>query len=462
MFDVVLFLVSLTLVGSSSQPAGNDTYFLGQSIYVPDTDVVGSVPNGIHPFSLIQEHCIQNQSLHKSVRNTNYYRDTAALYTSIATTSGLQANFQTDFSFGFTLDVITKSISSTKRDVSGLSLDLKEKANILLLSKDCLLQGTPSPQFMNDFQNLASSISKPWLVESWREYQIFLKKWGSHIITGVTRGSSIIEYSFAEETQKYTERDFTVKSCVSLAGSLDPKALNVSACSNITQEEIANVSRMEMSSSLSVTGGTAETRTGLLYNRSAELIEQFMREGETHPALIEYTLVPIWEYLQEKSVGTPALIKAVNMEYFYNGYLNFGCSYNTSHGMDLQKFDLTDEATPEHPEYSCTIAPSGCQSYSDCHYHIGVWCNCEGDTCIHYYTVTSNTGKTRLYAAPYYGGGWGWQGCDWKVWGSVCSCEHPSSERKTIWSLSSRYALYVASAQSPKQKQERATTRNEL
>ena len=89
MFDVVLFLVSLALVGSSSQPAGNDTFFLGQSIYVPDTDVVGSVPNGIHPFSLIQEHCIQNQSLHKSVRNTNYFRDTEALYSSVATTSEL-------------------------------------------------------------------------------------------------------------------------------------------------------------------------------------------------------------------------------------------------------------------------------------------------------------------------------------------------------------------------------------
>ncbi|XP_029181532.2 DELTA-thalatoxin-Avl2a-like [Acropora millepora] len=464
MFDVVLFLVSLALVGSSSKFVGNDTFFLGQSIYVPNTDLLGSVPNGIHPFSLIQEHCIQNQSLHKSVRNTNYFRDTEALYGSIATTIGLQGNFETDFSFGFTLDATTKSISGAKRDVSGLSLELKEKAYILLLSKDCLLQATPSPQFMYNFQSLSSKISKPWLAESWREYLIFLKKWGSHIITGVTLGSSIVEYSFAEETQKYTERDFTVKSCVSLAGSLDPKKMNVSACSNIAQKEIENVSHMEMSSSLSVTGGTAETRTQLLYNRSAELIEQFMREGETHPALIEYNLVPIWEYLQEKSVGTLDLIKAVNMEYFYNGFLNFDCPYNVSHGMDLQKFDLTDEATPEHPEYSCTIAPSGCQSYDDCHYHIGVWCNCAGDTCIHYHTVTSDTGKTRLQAAPYYRSGWGWQGCDWKVWGSVCDCKHPSSERKTIWSQSSKYALYLASVQSLKEKQESliATTRNEL
>lgn len=463
MFDVVLFLISLALGGSSSLDADNDTYALGQAIYVPGTNLLGSVPNGIQLFSSLQGRCIQNQSLHKSVRNTDYYKDTETLYSTIATTNGLQANFETDFSFGFTLDVTTKSISGEKRDASGSSLQLTEKAYILLLSKDCMLQRTPSPQFMDDFQRLNSSISKPWLASSWQEYLIFLKEWGSHIITGVTQGSSIISYSFAEKTQKYTERDFTVKSCLSLAESLDPKKMNISACSNITQEETANVRRMKMSSSLTVTGGTVGTRTQLLHSRSAELIEQFMREGETQPAIIEYTLVPIWEYLQEKTVGTPDLVKAVNLEYFYNGFLNFGCPYRKQHKIELQKFDLTGQATPEYPEYSCTIAPSGCHDDDDCHYHVGVWCNCAGKTCIHYsLSGTSDTGKRRWQAAPYDGSDWGWQGCDWKHWGSSCECKTKNSDRKTIWSQSSKYALYLASIQSPEQKQERAKTRNEL
>ena len=139
-----------------------------------------------------------------------------------------------------------------------------------------------------------------------------------------------------------------------------------------------------MSSWLTVTGGRAETRTQLLYNRSAELIVQFMREGETHPTHIEYTLLPIWEYLQEKSVGTPHLVKAVNIEYFYNGFLNFGCPYDNKYGIELQKFALTPQATLKHPEYSCTIAPSGCHSNDDCHYHFGIWCDCAGDSCIRY------------------------------------------------------------------------------
>lgn len=463
MFDVVLFLVSLALVRSSSHPAENETYALGKSIYLPDTDLLGSAPNGIPLFSSLSASCTQNQSLHKSTRNTAYYKDTQALYSNIATTSGLQANFESDFSLGFTLDATTKSISGEQRAVSGLSLHLTEKAYILLQSKECLLQGTPSLQFIDDFQRLSSNISNPWLLESWREYLIFLKKWGSHIITGVTQGSSIIQYSFAKETQKYTERDFMVKSCVSLSGSLDPDKQKISLCSNITKEEIEKVSSMEMSTSLTLSGGTVETRTQLLHNRSAELIEQFMREGETHPTPVEYTLVPIWEYLQEKAVGTPDLVKAVNMEYFYNGFLNFHCPYIPgSYGIELQKFDLTGQSTTEHPEYSCTIAPSGCHRDDDCHYHIGVWCNCAGATCIHYSTVTSNTGKERLKADPYFGSDWGWNGCDWKLWGSQCACQHPSSERKTIWSVSSKYALYLASIQSPKQKQERDKTKNEL
>lgn len=173
MFKVVLFLVSLALVESSSQPANN-----GQSIYVPETDLLGSVPNGIHLFSPLQAGCIQNQSLPKSVRNTDYYKDTETLYSTIATTTGLQVNFENDFSFGFTLDATTPGISGKKRDVSGSSLQLTEKAYILLLSKDCLLQGTPLPQFMEDFHRLNSIINNPWLAESWREYLIFLKKVG--------------------------------------------------------------------------------------------------------------------------------------------------------------------------------------------------------------------------------------------------------------------------------------------
>ena len=461
MLDVVLFLVSLALGGSSSLHADNKHYYLGQAIYVPDTNLLGSAPNGRQLFSSLPQYCMQNQSLHKSVRITDYYRDTETLYSTIATTSGLQANFETDFSFGFTLDVITKGISGEKRDASGSSLQLTEKSYILLLSKDCMLERTPPPQFMDDFQSLNSRISQPWLTGSWREYKIFLETWGSHIITGVTLGSSIIGYSFAEETQKYTERDFTVKTCLYMAN--DPKKLNISACSNLTEEEKTNVESMTISSSLTITGGTVRTRTKLNHSCSAEHIEQFMREGQTEPDLIEYTLVPIWEYLQEKTVGTPDLVKAVNLEYFYNGFLNFGCPYSVSDKIELQKFDLTSQATPENPEYSCTIAPSGCHHDDDCHYHVGVWCYCAGNTCIHYsLTGTSDTGKRRLQAAPYHGSDWGWQGCAWKTWGSSCECKHENSDRKTIWSQSSKYALYLAFIQLPEQKKETAKTRNEL
>lgn len=240
--------------------------------------------------------------------------------------------------------------------------------------------------------------------------------------------------------------------------------MNLSVCSNITQEEIAYVHNLNIKSSLTVTGGTAKTNIQVVNSRSAEVIERFMREGQTQPSIIEYTLVPIWEYLQEKTIGTPDLVKAVNMEYFYNGFLSFDCPYVSKNGMNLQMFDLTGQAKPEYPEYSCTIAPSGCHSDDDCHYHVGIWCNCAGNTCIHYDTVTTATGKTRLRAAPYKGSDWGWNGWDWKPWhaASECSCRNPSFERKTIWSQSSKYALYVASILSNKQKQERAETRDEL
>jgi len=57
--------------------------------------------------------------------------------------------------------------------------------------------------------------------------------------------------------------------------------MDVSACSNVTEKKIANVAKLFIHSSLTVTGGTPETRAKVLISRSAQLIEQFVREGQT-------------------------------------------------------------------------------------------------------------------------------------------------------------------------------------
>ena len=417
---------------------------LGQSIYVPVTDLLGSIPSGINVSAAIPANCIDRVDEPITTEHEDYYKDTASLYSSITTDTGMDASFQADFSLSLTLNVVTRAISSTKRTVSGNSLNAVAKSfkeSVSTDQTDCL---SLLPVLVQDFEKLSDTIHEPWLPESWREYQIFLREYGSHIVTAVTYGSSIVQHAFAETSEKYSERDFTVKSCISLAGPGGIKNLDMSLCNNVTDEEISEVKNMEMSSSITIRGGTTKTRNQLVYNRSHELITQFLDEGQTNPSPILFELKPIWQVLQEKyKYRATDLIKAVNLEYFYMGFLNFGCPYQAEYGQDFQKFDMAEQATPEAPAYQCSLAPYGCHQYDDCHYHLGIWCACRGNTCIHYGQKTLDTGVKRTTAAPYYGSDWRAQGCDWKIWGSECACKHENHERKIIWSEASNAALFL-------------------
>ena len=103
------------------------------------------------------------------------------------------------------------------------------------------------------------------------------------------------------------------------------------------------------------------------------------------------------------------------------------------HSLALQSFNFTQHSTPENPVYECTIAPSGCHSDNDCHYTIGVYCSCYGDTCIRHFSSKTSAGNSRFYALPQRISGWAWQGCDWYFWGSMCYCAREKTMRKSIW-----------------------------
>jgi hypothetical protein len=79
-----------------------------------------------------------------------------------------------------------------------------------------------------------------------------------------------------------------------------------------------------MTSSITVRGGTPATRQKILYDRFNEIILQFLQEGNTNPTPIQYTLTPVWQILGEHQ---DYKVQAINLEYYFNGFLNFGCNY---------------------------------------------------------------------------------------------------------------------------------------
>ena len=413
---------------------------LGKAIYIPEEDLLGSIPNGISFFKDIEDRCQRKLDIATTVKDQTYYKNTAEFYKSVGTETNLKAGYEGAFSLGLTLDVTTKTISGSKREVSGTSINLATKSFVQQFLPGCMYESSLHSRLVADFTALPSQIKNPWYKSSWRQYHHFLETHGSHVITAVTFGSSIDQYAFAETKSSYNARQFTVKACASLGVGIGPGKLSLSACSGVSKEEIKKLSNAKMTTSVTVRGGSIDLRNKLVYDRSNELIVQFLNEGHTHPTPISYTLTPIWEILRRHTLMTSenknARVQALNLEYYFDGYLNFGCPYKPSirpGAPPLQKFDTASHSTPTNPVFQCTLAPEGCFHYDDCKYQIGVKCQCIGPSCIRYGEYKLPNGKSRATAAPNYAKKWSWMGCGWKLWGSKCGCNHPSQTRRIIF-----------------------------
>lgn len=84
------------------------------------------------------------------------------------------------------------------------------------------------------------------------------------------------------------------------------------------------ISKKHMTTSITIRGGNATTRQKLLYDRSEEIILQFLAEGHSSSAPIQYTLTPIWQVLSEQQENQA---KSINLQYYFDGFLNFGCDH---------------------------------------------------------------------------------------------------------------------------------------
>lgn len=334
------------------------------------------------------QQCSVSTKVPYSSQTFTFYKSTKTFYSMIGTSSSLSTKLQSDFTLGLTLDVNTKSISGSRRSVTGNSLLIMAQTYQTLIHKDCLQNPNMlSRDFLSDFQQLPTNISKPWMGSDWSPYDAFLRKYGTHVVTSITYGSSINQMAFADTSESYTENDFQVKSCMSLGGGANETqigSMGVDACSDIDSSEISRVSSLTMSDTLVIRGGSPETRNELVLHRNDELINKFMNEAQEYNATISYSFMSVWELLQvlwSSVTHQPNFIKAVNLEYYYLGYLNYGCPYSEYKGQQLQAFNFTKLHTPTAPQYECTLAPEGCHSDDSCHYK-PIWCSCRGVHCV--------------------------------------------------------------------------------
>ena len=445
MFALFVLLTCLIFV-STSTSAPVKTEELGKAIDLREANLLGdfqelerTIYEPFKPECFIDE----TEKIQSSRKFMEYYENSRAFYSSLATQSELDVSLQSSYTLGVSLQIATKSKSSESNKVSGMSLNAVAINEKILVKRGCLEgdEASLTKEFMTDWEDLPQIIKKPWQKASWESYKSFLKRYGTHIVTSISRGTKFTQMTFAESSKSYSERDFQVKSCLSLAGTTAAGELGFKGCADITSEEKSEASRISTSDKVFVTGGSVDTRNKLLdqETRSVEEIQQLLNEASEYPSSIEHTFIEIWKVLQDRSKsGTPNHARSVNLEYYYVGFLNYGCTYVLGGNVQIQKFDYTTSSTERSPEFECSLAKEGCHTNDDCHYK-PVWCSCHGKSCVRYKTETHDNGSKKQTADANFNDNWGWSGCGWKVAGSYCQCKNADRDmRRAVWSLPSR------------------------
>ena len=428
---------------TESAPSG--TTELGKAINLRGTNLLGDFQERETAiFEPFPSKCLDkaDKNFQSSSSHFEHYANTKAFYSTVGTQSGLSLPLQSSYTLSATLKIAANSNRSEVSKVSGTSLVVMALKEKVMVRRGCLDGDDTSvlkKRFVEDLERLPEKIEKPWLGNSWKPYRSFLKEYGSHVVTSVTLGTSLRQMTFAESSEAYSARDFQVKSCAELAGSLPFGKLDVSACADVSKEELSNASKMSTNNRLIIRGGSKETRNKLLHERSKELIEKLMNEATDSASSVQHTFRAIWDILQSIfEVGSPNHIRAVNLEQYYLGYLNYGCPYIDSGGVDIQKFDHTKGSSEMYPEYECTLAKEGCHKNEDCHLK-PMWCSCRGESCVRYESVEQDTGVSKQTAYANTDSDWASKGCDWTVRGFKCACKNKNLDsRKIVWSLPSR------------------------
>lgn len=135
---------------------------------------------------------------------------------------------------------------------------------------------------------------------------------------------------------------------MSFAGPTAAGIVGFEACANLSKEERSAAFHMNTEDKLVIRGGKTETRSALRTKRSEELIEKFLREAKESDAGVQHTFRSIWNILQSRFLFKPGsesnYIKAVNLQYYYLGFLSYGCSFKEGRGIHMQKFNHTKKS----------------------------------------------------------------------------------------------------------------------
>ena len=382
--------ILLTLFG----PIGTVNHYpLGRSLFLPNQDILNPNFDGKPIFETFKEDCYLSRKESRTEETRSRFHNTETFYKRLATVSGISAGLRGPYTMGVTLDIKTQDLSSGSVDVMGTSINIWTHVSSTELDPKCY-KG-PGSQIDDDLikhlDNLPSEIAKPEYESSWIDYHIFLKTYGTHFVVKVHHGARITQWSFAKLETKYTDYELKVRSCADFEGLSQFGNLKLNPCAGVSKEQAEESMDLDMTSNLSLLGGTDKTRNLLRMTRSQELITEFLNEGRELKTPLDYSYFAIWDVLMLKFYNEPKRRAiALNMKQYYEGLKEFGCSFikgkmGVLKDKPLRSFRLKRIDHKEIPFYECRLERQGCHSDADCHIGgAGSVTYCYGPSCVEY------------------------------------------------------------------------------
>ena len=357
---------------------------LGASFYLPSTDIYDPASNGFKIFKSFPKGCYKEiQEGQKSKEIDYQYSDINDIYDSIATDTSISSALKGKFTMGVTLNIKTNLLSSGSADVAGISIGATKHVKSFFFDQDCFKSANTSfsDEFMKDFNSLPIIIDKPWSKKSWQDYDMLLRKFGSHVIVQVLLGASVRQWTFAKSSFQYTAQQLMTKACFEFNGL----NLRFKKCLRKTREEYENSKHILTSNYLEVRGGKNETREKFRNSKTRPLLQQILKEGEYFTSPVGYKYKPVWDILMKKFGNDQRRYTiASNLKQYYYGFKDFGCTLQKSGEKRLRSFEYRVRRVGM-PIFQCVLISKGCHSDSDCHRGGGGFVTyCYGSSCFDY------------------------------------------------------------------------------
>ena len=441
-FVSLLSVQSTTATKSLLKPAVVDQWKvpLGRGYYLPDKEIGAALPiyDGVNIFKPLSGTCYVSRDFTSTVDDRSYFENIDTFYESISSDSDIDIKFKGVFTMGFTLKRKTNNQFGGSSEVIGTSINNWKYVRAGSINKDCIegIQHDLTQEIIDSVDGLPAVVNNAEKETTWTKYEDFLKIYGTHVVKETYFGAGYKFWTFARSDNRYTHRQMEIKSCLDFQQSSFGN-LNISACSRFSNEEAESVKNLNVASHLETLGGSDKTKNQLGKYRTKGLINKLLHEA-TLEMPIQFKYTPIWEILRHKFTGnTERYAKAVALQKYFEGFLDFGCEYlpTNAQGLPLRKFTFSNEHSNENPDFWCVLEREGCHNDTDCHLS-GQEAYCYGSTCVEHFPALFGY-KAMSAEHRTHKSGKGDEGindsCKYQANPKAAKCDLEFSDMKVLW-----------------------------